>query len=318
LSEFGGKTCPFCKAELKDGDTVKVCPVCEMAHHQECWDANGGCTTFGCSGQQGAPASPASVGACPHCGAARVEGQSFCSACGVAFPPQVATTCAGCGTALVPGQTFCPSCGQKAGVAVAPATAQAIGQYNAAVTTPKKKSKPLIPIIIVLVLVALGAGGYFVVQQNNKAAAAAKYTSQAKDMLALIGTAGSEMETIGNKIKTNWNTYVFNNGYYFKTFSSVDDAVAQAQSAESTFVDSVKSSKDEIDAAYAVLKTVPDENNKDLTKIQSQVQDLYSAYTDMYSCVIDVTGNYTSWTSSFSDTDSALARQLKSSHALLD
>ena len=46
-----GKICPFCKTEIKDGDTVKICPACGMPHHQACWEENKGCTTFGCSEQ---------------------------------------------------------------------------------------------------------------------------------------------------------------------------------------------------------------------------------------------------------------------------
>lgn len=41
--------CPFCRSKLKNGQALRTCPVCKTPHHQNCWDANGGCTTFGCS-----------------------------------------------------------------------------------------------------------------------------------------------------------------------------------------------------------------------------------------------------------------------------
>lgn len=44
-----GKTCPFCQVPIKPALDVQICPACGIPHHSECWEANGGCTTFGCS-----------------------------------------------------------------------------------------------------------------------------------------------------------------------------------------------------------------------------------------------------------------------------
>lgn len=51
--ELAGKTCPFCKAPFLEGEAVVFCSHCEMPHHLECWKENGGCTTFGCTGNIG-------------------------------------------------------------------------------------------------------------------------------------------------------------------------------------------------------------------------------------------------------------------------
>lgn len=51
--ELAGKTCPFCKAPFMEGEAVVFCSHCEMPHHLECWKENGGCTTFGCTGNIG-------------------------------------------------------------------------------------------------------------------------------------------------------------------------------------------------------------------------------------------------------------------------
>ena len=45
-----GKTCPFCQSPLKAGAEVVCCTQCSIPHHRECWDTNGGCTTYGCRG----------------------------------------------------------------------------------------------------------------------------------------------------------------------------------------------------------------------------------------------------------------------------
>ena len=46
-----GKTCPYCKTELKEGEEIKVYPACSIPHHVGCWEENKGCTTIGCSEQ---------------------------------------------------------------------------------------------------------------------------------------------------------------------------------------------------------------------------------------------------------------------------
>lgn len=47
--EHVGRTCPYCQSVIKPGTAVQVCNRCLIPHHEECWQANGGCTTYGCS-----------------------------------------------------------------------------------------------------------------------------------------------------------------------------------------------------------------------------------------------------------------------------
>lgn len=47
-----GRTCPYCQTVVKPGDDCAICPTCDIPHHRQCWDQNGGCTTFGCTGGQ--------------------------------------------------------------------------------------------------------------------------------------------------------------------------------------------------------------------------------------------------------------------------
>lgn len=55
-----GKTCPYCRFPIKPGDQVYVCPACKVIHHQDCWQENHGCTTYGCRGSASA-APPAAT-----------------------------------------------------------------------------------------------------------------------------------------------------------------------------------------------------------------------------------------------------------------
>ncbi len=45
---IAGKNCPYCQTPLKPSDVAHVCDSCRIPHHRECWQQNGGCTTFGC------------------------------------------------------------------------------------------------------------------------------------------------------------------------------------------------------------------------------------------------------------------------------
>jgi uncharacterized RDD family membrane protein YckC len=48
--EHIGKTCPYCQFPIKAESEIHLCTGCKIAHHRECWQENGGCTTLGCSG----------------------------------------------------------------------------------------------------------------------------------------------------------------------------------------------------------------------------------------------------------------------------
>jgi len=43
-----GKTCPYCQFPIKQESEVVQCRACQVPHHRECWEENGGCTIFGC------------------------------------------------------------------------------------------------------------------------------------------------------------------------------------------------------------------------------------------------------------------------------
>lgn len=67
-----GKLCPYCRFPIKSGDEVITCPDCRTPHHADCWRANEGCTTYGCTSSPQAAAarrtSAAAVGVPPPAG----------------------------------------------------------------------------------------------------------------------------------------------------------------------------------------------------------------------------------------------------------
>jgi len=44
--------CPYCKSAIINAEELKICPGCDVPHHEECWQHNGGCTTFACDGKR--------------------------------------------------------------------------------------------------------------------------------------------------------------------------------------------------------------------------------------------------------------------------
>ncbi len=45
-----GRVCVWCQKPIAVADRVALCDRCVAAHHEECWDRNGRCSTFRCSG----------------------------------------------------------------------------------------------------------------------------------------------------------------------------------------------------------------------------------------------------------------------------
>lgn len=158
MESYIGKLCPFCKSKFKEGDSVKVCDACGIPHHQECWDENKGCSTFGCSEQHYEPQGTNATNVCTNCEAVLGDGQEFCPKCGTPKNTPNINICGKCGNELVSGQEFCSKCGQKAGLFLDSSTADKINQVNAAMTK-KKRKKALIPFIVVgiVLLGILGA-----------------------------------------------------------------------------------------------------------------------------------------------------------------
>ncbi len=56
-----GKLCPYCQNRIAVDSEATICPACNTPHHTECWNYNGGCTTFGCREMPGAVRTAASM-----------------------------------------------------------------------------------------------------------------------------------------------------------------------------------------------------------------------------------------------------------------
>ena len=322
MENYIGKICPFCKTEIKEGDSLKVCPACGIPHHEGCWEENKGCTTFGCSEQHYEAQGTNPTDVCANCGATLGDGQAFCPKCGTAKQVPQARVCKSCQTELKEDQEFCPKCGQKYD-SINNTINPAVQQYNDTVGKKKKKSKVL-PIILAIVIAVVGIGGYFAystIQENKKQEAIADYKADAQEFYSAVLSSGSNMEDIGNAIQSAWGKYVSSSygTYYNGTYIySVDTAVKAAQDEQSSKISAVESKDSRIQSLYKDLLVLPDAEDQELQEIKEAVKEAYDAYEDMYDVVINVSGNYTSFKSDFGDADSELADTIGKLNNLLN
>ena len=321
MENYIGKICPFCKTEITETDTVKVCPACGIPHHEGCWNENHGCTTFGCSEQHHEAQHTNPTDVCANCGAPLGDSQAFCPKCGT---PKAAApkknVCGNCGAELEDGQAFCPKCGHKAGVAVDNNVNAAINQFNAGVEKKKKKSKAL-PIILAVVLVVAIAIGVFVSNTlGAKKAEEAKeeYIENIEAFLFLSITAGANLEDIADTIQTYWYENIWDD----KHGDDINDAILYAMIDMADEISDAEEYDVQMKSLYSKVKKVPEdiseEDLDDIEELCEAVKDLYNVYTDFYSLATDPSGSYNSYSDSNNDTTDEFLSCYRALENLLD
>lgn len=119
----GGSRCPFCLWPITDDDASVTCGHCRVSYHEECYAANGACTTFGCPGWAQRPLGGAPVEAVPIAASAAAPGRISIAlddepepvSDSAVTPAPVGAFCDQCGTPVAPGDRFCAGCGHTLG-----------------------------------------------------------------------------------------------------------------------------------------------------------------------------------------------------------
>ena len=194
------------------------------------------------------------------------------------------------------------------------AAQSSIAAYNEGVQKKKKKPTAVIVAIVAVVAILFGIIGS-VVSSQQKQAAIDEYYATAEEFRAKCLSVGSDLEDVGNDIQTYWSKYIYTSGtrvYYNGHYMySIDDAVGYALSDNSATVSSIKTGWATIQTLYNELKTVPVSGDSELERIRNDVEAVYDAFEEMYDCIINVSGNYTTYKSEFGRCNSALADALK-------
>lgn len=334
MSEYVGMICPFCRTEIEEGESVKVCPECNIPHHANCWIENKGCTTFGCSEQNYEVNEESATGnveadkantmsstvekvndnVCKKCGFVMADGQDFCPKCGEAKVPKK-NVCSRCNNELIEGQEFCPKCGNKVTLEDNKVVA-AIEQLNNVVKTKNKAGNKKILTIAILAVVCLVIGivAFKIIGDKRAEAAKAEYIATARQFTEETLDAGTNLEEIADTIQKYW----YENIWEDKHGSSIDSAILYALIDKESEIEQAKVNDVEVKRLYNELKTIPDEisdeDMDEIEEIRDCVKDLYNVYTEYYDMAMNPSGSY----NSFSDANASKTDDFISAYKALD
>ncbi len=301
MENYVGKICPYCKSEIKDGESVIVCPSCSSPHHGSCWDENKGCTTFGCLEQNYQGQGTSTTGVCDSCDTPLGDEQMFCPKCGKSKIQSALNSCSKCGSALQENQEFCSKCGQKAGMPISADAHSSVNTFNATIVETSKKKKKLIltSCIAAVVVVVLGFFIVNTIQTNNTQKAIDTYMSDVEAFAILSIDAGANLEDIADTIQQYWHENIYDDMHG----SSIDSAILQAMIDKSDEIGIAESDFADMEDAYNKIRSLPDGvEDDDLEEIRDAAVELYNTYTDFYSLATNPTGNYNSFSEDNNDT----------------
>ena len=115
-----------------------------------------------------------------------------------------------------------------------------------------------------------------------------QYKESAAEFYSEVLDSGIDMEKVGNAKRNHYD---------------IDDVLRE--------YDRAQFHKDFIERNYKDLQDIPVPDSEELITIRSAIGEVYKAYKEMYSIVIDSSGSYYSFSSDFSRTDSNLSKALK-------
>lgn len=259
-------------------------------------------------------------------------------------------TCPQCGSPLYPGQNFCSKCGTPS---------YSIVPLSPEKQKEKQKKGLLISVLAALILLVVGTCVFLIVnsiqtkrqqeaeasriasesasrsaseeaariaaEESSKAAAEAakrafqaaktQYLKDANSFSSSILDTCVVLEDIGNDIQSYWYDYIYEDRY-----SSIEDAVDNAEAANADNISSAKFTKIQLDALYVKLLKLPEDGdgNTEYALIKEAATTLYDAYCNLYDCIIHVSGSYKSFTAAFSEYDSAVGKEYSTFYALVE
>jgi len=148
--------CPYCQSNIKSNNELQYCKECGTPHHRECWEENGGCTTYGC-GQN------------PHSRKDRINVGNLTIEQIRQLNPEESSqnyeACIKCGGKIEPDSVYCKYCGNRVSVHAAEShSKEFVKEYESRYQSKLKKRKirfVSISIIITAVIAIAAIIAYF-------------------------------------------------------------------------------------------------------------------------------------------------------------
>ena len=265
---------------------------------------------------------------CPKCGEQISDKAKTCVHCGAVLVEEEKKHCVDCGAELEPGATVCPSCGCPVGESNTEENAPQQVEVTGVRMTAKTK-KIIVIAVVTAVIIAIAA--VIGVQVHKKklaeqaAAEAAQAAAEAEELreeyVANYSLATYTMmagarsaETCGNLIKSVWYNRVFKemdsttdeytrpNGYWVSDFN---EALSNLFS-DANFSEDISGIEENADTVADFMKELknPPEGYEDAYEA---ISDMYDAYLTFTNLITNPSGNLTTFSSNFSDADSAMA-----------
>lgn len=304
------RKCPYCKQPIEEGQEKITCTVCGACYHTQCWQQHGGCMNdHPAPDENGAVEDVQAQG-----GETSGEGNS-----GASLPdvPPAADMSADTNRNIV--QDRAEPGREPADILAVPYAPPEAA--SAVAVRPKKKVGLICLIVAAAVLIVGSIAGYFIyqnIQEKKREEAIATYRQDAKTFCDDMLLTGTQMEDVGNALLDYWGTYVSGTRYYNGHYmGDVNDAVLAAQTEQSATISQLQNDAAKREQQYKKLLKLPVEDNSELQEIKQAAKELYETYQDMYSCVIDVSGNYINFKSDLKDVDDQLVRKYKALKELL-
>ncbi len=180
-------------------------------------------------------------------------------------------------------------------------------------------------VIAVLAIIAIIIGVTSAVAAQQHEDELATYKSNLTSITSNMLTGAADSESAANLIKSVWRNTIYKEsdsktdkytkiGRHFR--SDFNDSLGELFNDPNfdAEISSIKSNKETVKKEFAELANPPEEYKE----IYEAVCELYDAYFELVNCAIDPSGNLSSYSSTFSDADSATLKAYEKVKSLLD
>jgi|GEM_PF-5712753 len=162
-------------------------------------------------------------------------------------------------------------------------------------TKASKKKKIIIAAIIVACISVAVVFQANIIHTKKMEVAKSDYIDNVVLFNGMAIMAAINLEDIGDTCTAYWHDAIWNDQYN----SDIDEAIVQSRIDKKDEIANAEERDETLQQKYLDIKNIPDglEEDKDLIDLQDSAKAVYTSYNDYYYTVINVSGNYTTYSS---------------------